>query len=160
MTYGWKGKQVRHKDGRTGKILAEEGIGPALTLNIGVEGGDYAAVVLCANSQDGGEQGWEWFCDNFEGGARWLPLGDHNGPEKQMTTEEICDVVTGYVDGYFRVKYATGMSDELLQELLLNNNIEKCVNCGQYTDSFNLLDDGEDDPDGFCDNCRAYDKKS
>lgn len=78
MDYGWKGKQVRNKDGRTGRIRAEDGFGPILTLDIKVDGGGSAEVVLRSGSLDGGETGWEWFCDNFDGGARWLSLGDHN----------------------------------------------------------------------------------
>lgn len=73
--------------------------------------------------------------------------------------DEILDTVTGYSDGFYRILGRTGMSAEALNELLLDHNIEKCPNCGIYTDSFNLIgDDCGDEPDGFCDNCRAYNK--
>lgn len=78
MADGWVGKRVRNKDGRTGKIQAETGFGSVLTLQICVDGEGLAEVVLRAESQDGGESGWEWWCENFEGSPRWLTLGDHN----------------------------------------------------------------------------------
>jgi hypothetical protein len=74
-----------------------------------------------------------------------------------MTTDEILDAVTGYADGYAQVLSKTQMDAEALDELLLNNNIEKCSNCGLFTDSCFLIDDG-DEPDGYCDNCRSTDK--
>lgn len=55
--YGWKGKQVRHKDGRAGTIRSEDGFGPVLTLAIQVDGGGSAECVLRAGSRDGGEKG-------------------------------------------------------------------------------------------------------
>lgn len=78
MDYGWKGEQVRNKDGRRGLVQGETAVGPMLTLHIRVEDGSTARVVLNADSRDGGETGWEWFCKDFSGGARWLTLGDHN----------------------------------------------------------------------------------
>lgn len=73
--------------------------------------------------------------------------------------DEILDTVTSYATGFYRVMARTGMDAETLNELLLDHNIEKCPNCGHYTDSFHLLgDDTGDEPDGFCNNCRAYDK--
>lgn len=74
--YGWEGKLVRNKDGRTGKISLEDGWGPLLTLNIAVDDGSSAQVKLRSGAFDGGEEGWEWFCENYEGGEpRWLKLG-------------------------------------------------------------------------------------
>ncbi|MBP8275566.1 MAG: hypothetical protein KAX55_01560 [Propionivibrio sp.] len=75
-------------------------------------------------------------------------------------TDEQIDVVTSFADGADRVMLELGIDRATLDEALLNDNIERCRNprCGWYTDSFNLLDDGEDEPDGFCDNCRKYDK--
>ncbi|HEY6435886.1 MAG TPA: hypothetical protein VIY47_04800 [Ignavibacteriaceae bacterium] len=74
-----------------------------------------------------------------------------------MNTDEIIDTVTGYINGFEQVIAKTEMDVEDLEELLLDHNIEKCPNCEWYTDSFNLIDEG-DDPDGYCDNCRKHDK--
>ena len=75
-------------------------------------------------------------------------------------TENQTDTVTSYVDGYDRVKAETGLSDEELRDALLTENIEKCSNprCGWWTDSHWLIAHDEEEPDGFCDNCREYDK--
>lgn len=78
--------------------------------------------------------------------------------EKVLTDEQV-ETVTGYADGANRVMCELGIDRVELDEALLDFNVEKCQNCGWYTDSFNLIDDG-DDPDGFCDNCRKYDNPS
>lgn len=69
--------------------------------------------------------------------------------------EDIVDRVTGYVNGYDRVLQdeALDLDAGELDELLLDNNVEKCPQCEFYVDSHELLDsDGE--IDGHCDNCR------
>lgn len=78
MSYGWKGKKVQHADGREGVIDKEDAWFAGVDLLIAVADGSRACVKLNATSQDSGETGWSWWCDNFSGGARWLPLGDHN----------------------------------------------------------------------------------
>lgn len=83
MGYGWKGKKVRHDDGRTGVIEREDEWFAGDDLHIAVDGGGEAIVKLHARHQDAGEAGWHWLCENFGGGPRWLPLGDHNKPNIQ-----------------------------------------------------------------------------
>ena len=75
----WKGIKVRNDDGRTGSITSDfTGFGfRALTIHV-APGTTEANVQLNATGMDSGETGWEWLCENFSGGARWLPLGDHN----------------------------------------------------------------------------------
>ena len=75
-----------------------------------------------------------------------------------MLTEEQIDTVTSYPDGLIRLMRETGLDQETLDEELLNASVEMCPNCKWYTDSFQLLADDEDVPDGFCDNCRSSDK--
>lgn len=75
-------------------------------------------------------------------------------------TDQQIDTVTSYADGAERVMQELGCTRETLEEALLDANVERCPNCGWYTDSFHLIDDGEAEPDGYCDNCRKYDKKS
>lgn len=71
--------------------------------------------------------------------------------------ENIIDRVTGYIDGFDRV-----LRDETLDldageldELLLDNNVEKCPECELYVDSHELLDENGE-IDGHCDNCRSF----
>ena len=74
---GWLGKRVRHHDGRTG-IIKDEWVGFChVGLKISVDRGGTAFVQLNTNGKDTGEAGWEWWCENFNGGPRFLPLGDH-----------------------------------------------------------------------------------
>lgn len=76
---GWVGKQVRHRDGRTGSITGEfVGFGFAgLTISIADTDSPTAYVQLNTSGPDTGEAGWEWWCPNFEGGAQYISLGDH-----------------------------------------------------------------------------------
>ncbi|GAB3357901.1 MULTISPECIES: hypothetical protein [Giesbergeria] len=82
-------------------------------------------------------------------------------PMVNLTDDQI-DTITSYADGADRVMRELGIDRSVLNESLLNHNVERCGNprCAWYTDSFSLLDVGEDEPDGFCDNCRRYDKPS
>jgi hypothetical protein len=74
----WKGIAVKHSDGREGRITSEfEGFGHRL-LTIEVAGLPDSHVQLNAWGKDSGDPGWEWYCEQFDGGARWLPLGDQN----------------------------------------------------------------------------------
>lgn len=75
---GWVGKKMRHRDGRTGEIRKENVGFSFAALFIDVDGGGEAMVQLNTTGPDSGEVGWEWFCENFSGGACWLTLGDHN----------------------------------------------------------------------------------
>lgn len=75
---GWKGKLVRHADGRTGHISGEYVGFCHIDLTIVTDEGDDGHVQLNINGPDSGETGWEWWCEDFTGGARYLPLGDHN----------------------------------------------------------------------------------
>lgn len=75
---GWRGKPVRNADGRQGRITGEHTVFSEAQLTITVDGGEKATVRLNSDGPDAGELGWEWLCEEFSGGARWLPLGDHN----------------------------------------------------------------------------------
>lgn len=74
---GWKGTRVRNGDGRAGVITGDWPGFLHRLLAITVDGGGEAHVQLNSNGRDSGEAGWEWYCETFDGGARWLPLGDH-----------------------------------------------------------------------------------
>ena len=74
-----------------------------------------------------------------------------------MEIAELLDTVTGFGNGVERVIEANGMTQKELTALLLDHNVEKCPCCHWYTDSHQLLDDNGV-VDGYCDNCRQYDK--
>lgn len=75
---GWKGKQVRHSDGRSGVIAAESISDGHCHLSIAVEGSVDVLVQLSQDGKDSGTLGWEWLCESFLGKPAWLPLGDQS----------------------------------------------------------------------------------
>lgn len=74
----WRGIKVQNSDGRTGVITHDDEGVRHRRLTISVEDGTEDCVQLNPNGKDGGSPGWSWWCENLIGGARWLPLGDHN----------------------------------------------------------------------------------
>ncbi len=75
---GWLDKQVRHQDGRKGRITGEFiGFGFCV-LTITCEDGSTDKVQRNSRGPDAGSRGWEWLCEGFHGGERWILLGDHN----------------------------------------------------------------------------------
>jgi len=79
MTHGWKGKHVKHADGRTGTIRTEVRGFLHLGLKIEIDGGDKTDwVQLNANGQDTGSKGWSWDAAHPGEPENWMPLGDHN----------------------------------------------------------------------------------
>ena len=74
-----------------------------------------------------------------------------------MEIAELLDTVTGFGNGFERVIEANGMTQKELTALLLDHNVENFPCCHWYTDSHQLLDDNGV-VDGYCDNCRQYDK--
>jgi hypothetical protein len=75
---GWQGKKVRNKDGREGVIRSEDMVLSYCTLTIRVSDGSLDTVELNGRGKDSGSLGWEYYCEDFDGGPRWLTLGDHN----------------------------------------------------------------------------------
>ncbi len=74
--YGWTGIRARHKDGREG-IIRENPGWCWVDLHIEHDGKTIGTVSIIANgTADKGDRGWEWLCENFNGGPQWLPLGD------------------------------------------------------------------------------------
>lgn len=72
-------------------------------------------------------------------------------------TDEQVEKIVGYADGAYRVMAELEIDQDSLDELLLQENIERCPNidCGWYDEASSMLND-ESEPDGFCDNCRKY----
>lgn len=75
---GWKGKAVRTADGRSGQI-SEEFVGMGfVTLTLSPDQGADEVVTLLPDGSASGSSGWHWYCENFSGGPRWLPLGNQH----------------------------------------------------------------------------------
>lgn len=87
LELSWVGVEVRHRDGLQGVIIHEDTCGghkfckTGLVIEIKTGGIDY--VELSSDGLDAGARGWSWWCENFDGGGRWLPLGDHNKKIKE-----------------------------------------------------------------------------
>lgn len=74
----WKGIKVRNADGREGCIATDyQGFGHRV-LTLAIPGKPDAQVQLNSWGNDSGETGWTWLCEDFQGGPKWLLLGDHN----------------------------------------------------------------------------------
>ncbi|MHD0644376.1 hypothetical protein ACYPKM_01915 [Pseudomonas aeruginosa] len=72
----WVGKEMRHTDGRTGKIIREfEGFG-YLALTIRLNDGSDVHIELCAIGRDKNTHGWEWHCTTHDDGPKWIKIGD------------------------------------------------------------------------------------
>lgn len=86
---GWRGKQVRHVDGRTGRIRCEFVGFMYAALTIDASDGAEEVVQLNTRCSDSGAKGWAWLCENFSEGAAWLPLGNHNEFDVVMADKQV-----------------------------------------------------------------------
>tara|TARA_R110000782_G_C14538090_1_gene383381 strand:- start:232 stop:513 length:282 start_codon:yes stop_codon:yes gene_type:complete len=75
---GWRGKRVKHVDGREGKIRREFPGFCHVGLFIIDDDGGTAFVELNSNGPDTGESGWSWMMAHDGEPDRWAWLGDHN----------------------------------------------------------------------------------
>ncbi|MBA9859434.1 hypothetical protein [Ralstonia insidiosa] len=76
---GWKGKRVKHADGRSGVIRSESRGFCFVGLTIAIDGSDATEwLQLNSNGQDTGALGWSWDASFDDAPENWLPLGDHN----------------------------------------------------------------------------------
>ncbi len=94
MKLGWRGKRVKHDDGRTGVIRSEHSGFCHVALAITVDGADAMhRVQLNTNGPDTGETGWMWCWRAAEDGEpdQWGYLGDHNQKQPVASCEEIHD---------------------------------------------------------------------
>ncbi len=87
--YGYQGRTVRHTDGRTGKIVLEDGFAHQLDLHIRCDDGSKSVVRLDCRYGDKGEEGWCYYRENFDGSrSAWLPLGEQGGPLQYVEQAE------------------------------------------------------------------------
>lgn len=78
------------------------------------------------------------------------------GKIETMTGEEICDILTTHGDGMSMLIMTTGLDKKRIEEIALDEgNVEQCPTCKWYCPAYELLPDGEDEPDGYCENCRV-----
>lgn len=75
---GWTGTKVRNADGREGVISHELSGFLFRSLTLSMPDGTEDQVQLSADGKDSGAADWEWYCENFDGGPRWLALGNQN----------------------------------------------------------------------------------
>ncbi|MEB8476677.1 MULTISPECIES: hypothetical protein [Acidithiobacillus] len=81
-------------------------------------------------------------------------IGQNDLPSDKPPDDEVCDMATGYVDGFERAMGVLGLDVEAMEEWLLDHNIERCPSCDWFVASHELLND-EGEIDGLCDNCRS-----
>ncbi|MCC5612891.1 hypothetical protein LC612_40955 [Nostoc sp. CHAB 5834] len=77
--------------------------------------------------------------------------------KQDLTPEEkaaIADQVTGFSLGFSQAQEQYELEAEVLEDLLLDQNIEKCPGCEWWVDSHELVGPDSDEPDGHCRNCR------
>lgn len=67
---------------------------------------------------------------------------------------KVAELVTSYVYGVGKALELFEVDQDELDDVLLDINIEQCINCGWYDDCFNLVPDDSEEPDGYCSNCR------
>ncbi|WP_434716074.1 hypothetical protein [Paraburkholderia sp. A3RO-2L] len=78
-TLGWRGKPVRHTDGRTG-VIAAENVGIWwCDLTIKVDNQDNTeSITLNGRDPDFGATGWQWNYARPGEPEAWAFLGSHN----------------------------------------------------------------------------------
>jgi hypothetical protein len=80
---GWRGKLLKHADGRTG-IIAKEYVGFGhIALTLRIDGTDKTeSIQLNSDGRDSGATGWLWrHTDEGVKPEIWSLLGDHNHEE-------------------------------------------------------------------------------
>ncbi len=76
----------------------------------------------------------------------------------KFTDEQInewCDRITSYADGHSKVMRDSGMDIDELVEFMLDHGIEQCPGCRWWCETSELVD-SDDEPDGYCENCRPH----
>jgi hypothetical protein len=74
----------------------------------------------------------------------------------ETVASEVREIAVSYADGLQRVStiLVKFMDDNDVEEWLLSEGVEKCPCCEWLVESYQLIPDGDDDPDGHCENCR------
>jgi hypothetical protein len=80
-TLGWKGKKVKHEDGREGVIIREYINFDFCDCTVRLTDGSTASFMLCVNENNKKAEGWSWWCEQFAGSPKWLPFKRPEGDE-------------------------------------------------------------------------------
>lgn len=70
-----------------------------------------------------------------------------------LTAKDI-DSLTGYADGEVRIRRKHRINHAEILNLALDFQVEQCSHCGWWSESYEMIPDGADAPDGRCENCR------
>lgn len=66
---------------------------------------------------------------------------------------ELCDIAVSCGDADMQIAGKYDIEGEELEDLLLDNNIERCTNCQWWCHSYELLDE-EGEPVYLCSDCQ------
>lgn len=79
---GWRGKKMKHADGRTG-VIRRDYVGYGyVTITIRVDGSESEETIqLNSRGKDSGATGWSWMYAREGEPEVWALLGDHNPKE-------------------------------------------------------------------------------
>jgi hypothetical protein len=69
--YGWKGKKVKHGDGREGSIIREYADFDYISCTIRLTDGNETSFLL-SSSGNRDTEGWSWYAEDGAGSGRWL----------------------------------------------------------------------------------------
>lgn len=80
-------------------------------------------------------------------------------PERKraLTSEarnEIIDTCLSFITGEFKMREKYDLAHEELTDLLLDDNVERCPHCRNFTDSHSCIHPDTHKVDGHCTNCR------
>jgi hypothetical protein len=70
-----------------------------------------------------------------------------------INTDELVQTVSSNVLGIEMAIDRFNISEDAINEIMLDNGYEKCPSCEWYVETYELYDD-EDELDGCCWNCR------
>lgn len=73
--------------------------------------------------------------------------------ELTALTSHHIEAATSFADGIYRIMRETGLDKDRVEEMLLDANVEQCPS----PEAGELVDENSE-PDGYCGNCRGYDK--
>jgi len=69
--YGWKGKKVKHIDGRLGAIIREYADFDYISCTVRLtDGTDTSFLLSVSGNRD--TEGWSWFDEASSGSGRWF----------------------------------------------------------------------------------------
>ena len=80
------------------------------------------------------------------------------GKPKELTDEQIgdiCETAVSCADADMKIANQYDLEGDELEELLLDNEIERCKECGWWCKTYDLIDDETDEAIYICSECRS-----